>query len=73
MGDPALARVRALLHYRIERSLPLLAAGEASITEVAGQVGFASSSYFAQVFKARMGCTPGAYRRGARGFGQGAE
>ena len=62
-----------LLDYRVERSLPLLAAGERSVTEVAGEVGFASPSYFAQVFKARMGCPPGAYRREARGLDSGRE
>lgn len=52
-----------LLYYRVEMSLPLLAAGEKSVTEIAEQTGFSSPGYFARVFKAQMGCTPGNYRK----------
>ena len=52
-----------ILYYRIERSLPLLAQKNLSVTEIAEQTGFASSSYYARVFKAQFGCSPSEYRK----------
>lgn len=52
-----------ILYYRIERSLPLLAQKNLSVTEIAEQTGFASSSYYARVFKAQFGCSPTEYRK----------
>lgn len=51
-----------LLSYRVEKSLPLLADGQASITEIASLVGFSSSSYYTKVFRERKGCTPTQYQ-----------
>ena len=45
---------------RLERAASLLRRGE-RITEVAAQVGFTSSSYFAKCFKARFGMLPKEY------------
>ncbi len=52
-----------LLRYRIKQSLPLLCAGDHSITEVATSVGFSSPSYYAEVFKKYMFCSPTAYKK----------
>lgn len=49
--------------YRIKKSLGLIATGEHSMTEIAYMVGFSSSSYFAEVFRQQMECSPTAYRR----------
>ena len=50
-----------ILYTRIQNSLPLLASAE-SITEVASQVGFSSPSYYSQIFKRYMKCTPMEYK-----------
>lgn len=52
-----------VISCRIEKSLPLLAEGRLSITEIAGRTGFQSSSYFAETFKKQTGMTPSAYRK----------
>ena len=52
-----------LNRYRLGRSLDLLRAGNASITEIALAVGFGSSSYFAEIFHKCFGMTPTEYRR----------
>lgn len=49
--------------YRIEQSLPKLLEKSGSITDVALQHGFGSSSYYAETFKKEMGCAPGDYRK----------
>lgn len=48
---------------RVCKSEKLLAAGEKSILEVAGDVGFTSLSYFNRIFKRYKNCTPTEYRR----------
>ncbi len=52
-----------ILYYRIERSLPLLTQKNLSITEIAEQTGFSSSSYYARVFKEQLGYSPTEYRK----------
>lgn len=51
-----------ILYIRIQHSLPLLA-GADSITEVASAVGFSSPSYYSQIFKRYMKCTPMEYKK----------
>ena len=51
-----------LLRVRLERAKVLLAAGHASITEVAHDVGFGDLARFDKVFKRYTGFTPSAYR-----------
>lgn len=46
-----------ILYIRIQNSLPLLKKGD-SITSVAAMVGFSSPSYYSQIFKRYMKCTP---------------
>ena len=53
-----------LLYVRIQKSLPLLTSS-GTITEVASQVGFASPSYYSQIFKRYMKCTPMEYKKEA--------
>ena len=55
-----------LKRYRIRQAKALLEAGDKSITEVALEVGFSDSSYFARVFRREVGVSPSAYRRGER-------
>lgn len=50
-----------LLRLRIERAAELLAQPDANVTNVALDVGFDNSSYFAQQFRKVMGSTPRAY------------
>ena len=50
-----------ILYLRIQNSLPLLKKTD-SITEVASTVGFASPSYYSQIFKRYMNCTPIEYK-----------
>ena len=49
-----------ILYLRIQNSLPLLKKND-SITEVAAMVGFSSPSYYSQIFKRYMKCTPMEY------------
>lgn len=51
-----------ILYVRIQNSLPLLANAD-SITEVASTVGFSSPSYYSQIFKRYMKCTPMEYKK----------
>ena len=46
-----------ILYLRIQNILPLLKKGD-SITSVAAMVGFSSPSYYSQIFKRYMKCTP---------------
>lgn len=52
-----------LLYYRIEKSLPLLAQTDLTVTEIAEQTGFSTPSYFTRVFKEQLGCSPSEYRK----------
>lgn len=52
-----------LLRYRIQKSLPLLVTDSLSITEIACQVGFSGSSYYSEVFRKYMNCSPREYKR----------
>ncbi len=48
---------------RVSKSMQLLRASEMLITEIAHEVGFASSSYFISTFKKTVGCTPTKFRK----------
>lgn len=52
-----------LTDYRLEKSLKLLQDHHYSITEIAYECGFSSSSYFTETFHREMGCTPSKYRK----------
>lgn len=51
--------------YRIQKSIPLLLQGELNITEISECVGFRGASYFSEVFKKVMNCSPREYRKQA--------
>lgn len=51
-----------ILYLRIQNSLPLLKQAD-SITDVAAAVGFSSPSYYSQIFKRYMNCTPMEYKK----------
>ena len=51
-----------ILHLRIQNSLPQLKRMD-SITQVASAVGFSSPSYYSQIFKRYMKCTPMEYKK----------
>ena len=52
-----------LTEYRLEKSLELLNNPSYSITEVALQCGFNSSSYFTEIFRKEVGRTPSQHRK----------
>jgi|GEM_PF-1049822 len=52
--------------YRIDAAVNLLKASRLSITEIALECGFETSSYFNRVFKKQLGCTPSCYRASNR-------
>lgn len=51
-----------LQHHRVNAAATMLLESEESITDICFACGFRSTSYFAQVFKALMGCPPREYR-----------
>jgi AraC family transcriptional regulator len=53
-----------VLNRRVERAKSLLRARGLSIAEVAMTCGFSTQAHLSSAFKARVGTTPGAYRRG---------
>jgi AraC-like DNA-binding protein len=55
-----------VLQRRLERAKALLRDRGHSIAQVARACGFASQSHFSSVFKAKVGVTPGGYRRDTR-------
>lgn len=55
-----------LTSFRIERATALLRESNLPITEIAHVCGFSSSSYFAESFARRKGCTPTEYRKNYR-------
>lgn len=52
-----------LTEYRLEKSIEMLDISSYSITEIALQCGFNSSSYFTEIFRQKIGCTPSQYRK----------
>lgn len=52
-----------LINYRLEIAAKMLRTTKESVTDIALSVGFTDSSYFARIFKKRIGMTPIKYRR----------
>lgn len=52
-----------LSDYRVYKALQYLRTSDMSILEIAYKTGFSTSSYFTEVFKDRIGCTPTEYRK----------
>jgi len=55
--------VSYLTEYRLEKSIELLNIPSLSVTEIALLCGFTGSSYFAEIFHKKLGCTPSQYRK----------
>lgn len=60
--------IEYLIRLRISHAGALMQEGRATVTDVAFQVGFLDSNYFARQFRTRMGCSPREFRarHGAR-------
>lgn len=56
--------VEYLTEKRLGEAKKLLAEGRYQVAEVARMVGYEDANYFSKVFKRRVGCPPGIYRRG---------
>ena len=54
--------IETLIHLRVTRAAELLRQGHLTITEVAFEVGFEDSNYFARQFRKTMGMSPRSYR-----------
>lgn len=52
-----------LTDYRIRKSIRCLEESDASVTEIAYEVGFFGTSYYIKQFRKRMGMTPAIYRK----------
>ena len=52
-----------LTQIRLKEAEKLLNGSEHTLSEIASLCGFSDQSYFSKVFSAKMGCTPGDYRR----------
>ena len=55
--------VEYLINYRIEVASNMLLETTDSVTDIAMAVGFSESSYFARMFKSKMGMSPLKYRK----------
>ncbi|MFI4874983.1 MAG: helix-turn-helix domain-containing protein, partial [Blastopirellula sp. JB062] len=55
-----------LLRIQMEDAKRMLTQTDLPIKRIAGLAGFASSRYFGRVFLARIGMTPGQYRKNAK-------
>ncbi|MEI6100575.1 MAG: AraC family transcriptional regulator [Eubacteriales bacterium] len=56
-----------LISFRVAQSIKLLSTTDFSISQIAQQVGFGSSSYYNECFKKEMNCTPSEYRKNLHG------
>ena len=56
------------IQARLDRARRLLAMGELSVTDVCMEVGFSSLGSFSHLFTRRVGESPSAFRRKARGM-----
>lgn len=60
--------INYVTNYRIQKSLPLLQQSKATITDIAYEVGFNSTSYFIDKFRQSMRITPFVYRKNHLSF-----
>lgn len=56
--------IEYLIAYRLEKSIELLTNTDLTITQIANEVGFSSSSHFCELFKKHYKSTPSEYRNG---------
>ena len=55
--------VTYLNRYRVNRGKTLLEQGGQSLTEIALEIGFSSSTYFSRVFRQEVGISPSEYEK----------
>ena len=55
--------VEYIRSFRMQRACQLLNDNQKTITEIAQECGFGTSSYFGKLFREKMGCTPEQYRK----------
>ena len=55
-----------ILSYRMQKAAELLMKTDASVEQIAGQIGIANSNYFYRLFKNHFGCTPRDFVRQAK-------
>jgi AraC-like DNA-binding protein len=55
--------IEDLIQHRLKQSCTMLVYSEATLETIAENCGFTDAAYFSRVFKQRMGCSPGAYRK----------
>jgi AraC-like DNA-binding protein len=60
---------KALIKVRVEHAQILLKGSDLSISEIAGDCGFATSQHFARIFRQSTGATAAEYRRELLGLG----
>ncbi len=51
-----------LIGYRLKKASALLKETDLSVSEIAFEVGFQGTSYFAEAFRKNFGCSPGKYK-----------
>lgn len=49
--------------YRVQRACKMLTGSKETVTVIAQECGFGSSSYFGKIFREKLNCTPEEYRR----------
>jgi AraC-like DNA-binding protein len=55
--------IEELMQHRLKQSCTMLVYSDNTLDAIAEACGFTDASYFSRVFKQRMGCNPGAYRK----------
>lgn len=55
--------IKYLMRYRIQKSLPLIVQKGSSVTEIAAECGFTGPSYYAEIFRRFIGCSPLDYKK----------
>jgi AraC-like DNA-binding protein len=55
--------IEELIQHRLKQSCTMLVYSDGNLEAIAEACGFTDAPYFSRVFKQRMGCSPGAYRK----------
>jgi AraC-like DNA-binding protein len=55
--------IEELIQYRLKQSCTMLVYSDSNLDTIAEACGFTDAPYFSRVFKKRMSCYPGAYRK----------
>ncbi len=55
--------IEELIQHRLKQSCTMLVYSATNLDSIAEACGFTDAAYFSRVFKNRMGCNPGAYRK----------